>query len=119
MAWAGAVGSGVADAARLIDAEIDKATAAVPETPYLLGLAGEVLLAGRETVSLISTAPSPRWRSPMSASICRKSIGCVASACWQSITPTRTTHNGLSRQHETLPDAEALSFSSAGPKRPF
>jgi tetratricopeptide (TPR) repeat protein len=45
MAWAGAVGSGVADAARLIDAEIDKATAAVPETPYLLGLAGEVLLA--------------------------------------------------------------------------
>src|SRR5215831_3901114 len=45
IAWAGAVGSGVADAARLIDAEIDKATAAVPETPYLLGLAGEVLLA--------------------------------------------------------------------------
>jgi hypothetical protein len=45
MAWAGAVGSGVAAAARLIDAEIDKATAAGPETQYYLGLAGEVLLA--------------------------------------------------------------------------
>ena len=39
------VGSGVADAARVIDAEIDKATAAGPLPQYYLGLAAEVLLA--------------------------------------------------------------------------
>jgi class 3 adenylate cyclase/tetratricopeptide (TPR) repeat protein len=48
MGWATAVGSGIADAARLIDAEIDNATAVGPVTQYYLGLAGEVLLiAGR------------------------------------------------------------------------
>jgi predicted ATPase len=47
-AWATAVGSGIADAARLIDAEIDNATATGPLPQYFLGLAGEVLLvAGR------------------------------------------------------------------------
>ena len=47
-AWAAAVGSGIADAARLIDAEIDNATATGPLPQYFLGLAGEVLLiAGR------------------------------------------------------------------------
>ena len=43
--WATAVGSGVAEAAQLIDAEIDKATAAGPVPQYYLGLAAEVLLA--------------------------------------------------------------------------
>ena len=43
--WATAVGSGVADAARLVDAEIDNATAAGPLPQYYLGLAAEVLLA--------------------------------------------------------------------------
>jgi predicted ATPase len=43
--WATALGSGVADAARLIDAEIDKATAVGPVPQYYLGLAAEVLLA--------------------------------------------------------------------------
>jgi class 3 adenylate cyclase/tetratricopeptide (TPR) repeat protein len=43
--WATAVGSGVADAARLIDAEIANATAAGPLPQYYLGMAGEVLLA--------------------------------------------------------------------------
>jgi class 3 adenylate cyclase/tetratricopeptide (TPR) repeat protein len=43
--WATAVGSGVADAARLIDAEIGNATAAGPLPQYYLGLAAEVLLA--------------------------------------------------------------------------
>ncbi|MFZ3361017.1 MAG: adenylate/guanylate cyclase domain-containing protein [Xanthobacteraceae bacterium] len=48
MGWATAIGPGVADAARLIDAEIDKATAAGPVPQYYLGLAAEVLLsAGR------------------------------------------------------------------------
>jgi len=47
-AWATAVGSGIADAARLIDAEIDNATATGIFPQYFLGLAGEVLLiAGR------------------------------------------------------------------------
>ena len=47
-AWATAVGSGIADAARLIDAEIDNATATGAFPQYFLGLAGEVLLiAGR------------------------------------------------------------------------
>jgi class 3 adenylate cyclase/tetratricopeptide (TPR) repeat protein len=46
--WATAVGSGVTDAARLIDVEIDNATAAGPLPQYFLGLAAEVLLlAGR------------------------------------------------------------------------
>jgi tetratricopeptide (TPR) repeat protein len=44
-AWATAVGSGVADAARLIDAEIDHATAVGPVPQYYLGVAAEVLLA--------------------------------------------------------------------------
>jgi class 3 adenylate cyclase/tetratricopeptide (TPR) repeat protein len=42
--WATAIGSGVADAARLIDAEIDNANAG-PLPQYYLGLAAEVLLA--------------------------------------------------------------------------
>jgi predicted ATPase len=44
-AWANATGSGAAEAARLIDAEIDKATAVGTFPRYYLGLAGEVLLA--------------------------------------------------------------------------
>jgi hypothetical protein len=43
--WATATGSGVAEAARLIDAEIDKATAIGPVPQYYLGVAAEVLLA--------------------------------------------------------------------------
>ena len=47
-AWATAVDAGIADAARVIDAEIDDATAVGPVPQYYLGLAGEVLLsAGR------------------------------------------------------------------------
>jgi tetratricopeptide (TPR) repeat protein len=47
-AWATATGSGVADAVRLIDTEIGKATAAGPVPQYYLSLAAEVLLtAGR------------------------------------------------------------------------
>ena len=47
--WATAVGSGgIADAARLIDTEIDNATATGPLPQYFLGVAAEVLLlAGR------------------------------------------------------------------------
>ena len=46
--WASAVGSGIADAARLVDAELDNATATGPLPQYFLGLAAEVLLtAGR------------------------------------------------------------------------
>jgi class 3 adenylate cyclase/tetratricopeptide (TPR) repeat protein len=46
--WATAIGSGVADAVRRIDAEIDNATAGGPLPQYYLGLAAEVLLsAGR------------------------------------------------------------------------
>jgi predicted ATPase/class 3 adenylate cyclase len=44
-AWATAIGSGVADSVRLIDAEIDNATRAGPLPQYYLGLAAEVLLA--------------------------------------------------------------------------
>jgi predicted ATPase len=43
-AWATAVGAGVADAARLVDAEIANATVSGPLPQYFLGLAGEVLL---------------------------------------------------------------------------
>ena len=43
--WATSVGAGIADAARLIDAEIDNATATSPLPQYFLGLAAEVLLA--------------------------------------------------------------------------
>ena len=52
-AWATAVGSGIADAARLIDAEIDNATATGPLPQYFLGIAAEVLLvAGRPSDAL-------------------------------------------------------------------
>jgi predicted ATPase len=53
-AWATAVGSGIADAARLIDAEIDRATAVGPVPQYYLGVAAEVLLtAGRPADGLV------------------------------------------------------------------
>jgi class 3 adenylate cyclase/tetratricopeptide (TPR) repeat protein len=51
--WATGIGSGVADAVRVIDAEIGNATAAGPLPQYYLGLAAEVLLAaGRPADSL-------------------------------------------------------------------
>ena len=43
--WATATGAGIADAVRLIDAEIANATAVGPLPQYYLGLAAEVLLA--------------------------------------------------------------------------
>jgi tetratricopeptide (TPR) repeat protein len=43
--WATAIGSGVADAVRRIEAEIGNATAGGPLPQYYLGLAAEVLLA--------------------------------------------------------------------------
>jgi tetratricopeptide (TPR) repeat protein len=53
MAWATALDSGIAEAAQIIDSEIDKATAAGPLPQYYLGLAGEVLLvAGRSAEGL-------------------------------------------------------------------
>jgi class 3 adenylate cyclase/tetratricopeptide (TPR) repeat protein len=52
-AWATAVGAGIADAARLVDAEIATATATGPLPQYFMGLAGEVLLgAGRAADAL-------------------------------------------------------------------
>ena len=55
--WATAVGSGVADAARRIDAEIGNATAVGPLPQYYLGLAAEVLLtAGRPADGLAHLA---------------------------------------------------------------
>jgi len=45
VAWATAMGGAVADAARLIDAEIEQATSAGAAVIYNLGLAAEVLLA--------------------------------------------------------------------------
>jgi class 3 adenylate cyclase/tetratricopeptide (TPR) repeat protein len=44
-AWATAVGSGVPDAARTVDAEINNATATGPLPQYFLALAGEIMLA--------------------------------------------------------------------------
>jgi predicted ATPase len=46
-AWATAIGSGIADAAQVIDVEIGNATAVGPLPQYYLGLAAEVLLAAR------------------------------------------------------------------------
>ena len=52
-AWAIAVGAGIADAARLVDAEIASATASGPLPQYFIGLAAEVLLgAGRAADAL-------------------------------------------------------------------
>ena len=52
--WATAVGAGVTDAARLVDEEINKATAAGPLPQYYLGLAADVLLAaGRAADGLV------------------------------------------------------------------
>ena len=53
VASATALGSGVAEAAQIIDFEIDQAIAAGPLPQYYLGLAGEVLLAaGRSAEGL-------------------------------------------------------------------
>jgi class 3 adenylate cyclase/tetratricopeptide (TPR) repeat protein len=52
-AWATAVGAGIADAVRLVDAEIASATASGPLPQYFIGLAAEVLLgAGRAADAL-------------------------------------------------------------------
>ena len=90
--WATAVGSGVEEAAQLIDREIDKATAAGPVPQYYLGLAAEVLLAaGRPADGLahldhaIATVDEPAW-----AFICpRKSTACAANACSRSAATER------------------------------
>jgi class 3 adenylate cyclase/tetratricopeptide (TPR) repeat protein len=52
--WATAVGSGAIDAARLVDAELDKATAAGPVPQYYLGLAADVLLAAGRPADALS-----------------------------------------------------------------
>jgi class 3 adenylate cyclase/tetratricopeptide (TPR) repeat protein len=54
VAWATAVSSGIADAARLVDAEIGNATAAGPLPLYFRGLAGEVLLAAGRAVDALA-----------------------------------------------------------------
>jgi len=51
--WASADGSGVADAARLIDAEIGNATSAGPVPQLYLGLAAEVMLAAGRSVDAL------------------------------------------------------------------
>jgi class 3 adenylate cyclase/tetratricopeptide (TPR) repeat protein len=54
MGWATAIGSGVAEAVRRIEAEIGNATAGGPLPQYYLGLAAEVLLAaGRPVDGLV------------------------------------------------------------------
>jgi class 3 adenylate cyclase/tetratricopeptide (TPR) repeat protein len=52
--WATAVGSGVADAARVIETEIDSATAAGALPQYFLGLAAEVMLAAGRPADCIA-----------------------------------------------------------------
>ncbi len=53
-AWATAVGAGVADAARIVDAEIGNATATGPLPQYFVGLAAEVLLAARRPADALT-----------------------------------------------------------------
>ena len=53
MGWASAVGSGAAEAARLIDAQIGSATSAGPVPQLYLGLAGEVMLAAGRPVDAL------------------------------------------------------------------
>ena len=45
LAWATADGTGIADAARVVDAEMEKATATGPIPQYYMGLAAEIMLA--------------------------------------------------------------------------
>ena len=54
VAWAKATGSGVAEAARLIDAEIGNATAVGPVPQFALGLTAEVLLAAGRPADAIA-----------------------------------------------------------------
>ena len=107
--WATAIGAGVADAARLIEAEIDKATAVGPLPQFYLGLAAEVLLAaGRPpTASPISIAQSPRSTNLGSAFICPKSIACAANACWRSTETTKTRRGRHSSPPATSPISKA------------
>jgi hypothetical protein len=90
-AWANATGSGAAEAARLIDAEIDKATAVGTFPRYYLGLAGEVLLAaGRPADGLAQLDRAiGTIDEPASAFICQNSIACGANVCWRSAAGTR------------------------------
>jgi len=54
LAWATANGSGIADAARVVDAEMEKATATGPIPQYYMGLAAEILLAaGRSADGIV------------------------------------------------------------------
>jgi hypothetical protein len=89
--------------------------------PYLLGLAAEVLLAAaRPGDGLAHLDRAIAAVEEPDVGLYLPEVYRLRGECLLAIiTPTRTTHDGFSRQHETLPDAEALSFSSAGPKRPF
>jgi predicted ATPase len=53
LAWATANGSGIADAARVVDAEMEKATATGPIPQYYMGLAAEILLAAGRSADRI------------------------------------------------------------------
>ncbi|MGH6980340.1 MAG: adenylate/guanylate cyclase domain-containing protein [Stellaceae bacterium] len=55
-AWASAVGSGIGEAARVFDAEIEKAVTVVPRPHQVLGLATEVFLAAGRPADALSFA---------------------------------------------------------------
>ncbi len=116
--WATSVGAGIADAARLIDAEIDNATATSPLPQYFLGLAARFCwpLAVQQMASHISTVRSWRSTNRGSAFICRKSIACVENVCCPSTAATRSRRGRLSRPLATTPDNKAQNSSNTAPR---
>jgi class 3 adenylate cyclase len=104
-AWATAVGDGVAEAARLVDAEIENATAV-----------GPVPQAAPPMLLVISSAQSRQSTSPALACICRKSIACAGNVCWRSIVKTKPRPGERLQPRATSRKSKARRFLSAAPK---
>jgi hypothetical protein len=111
----------VAAAARLIDGEIDKATAAGPVPQYYLGLAAEVLLAaGRPADGLahldraIATVDEPGVSFYL-PEIYRR----AANASSRSAVTTRKRRGRPSWWPATSPNGRVRRFWNAAPKRPW
>jgi predicted ATPase len=119
--WATAVGSGVADAARLMDAEIDNATAAGPLPQYYLGLAAEVLLAaGRPADGLAHLDRAIAGIEEPGIGFYLPEIYRLRGVCLLALDRGNKDEARLAwRPLATLPNAKVPSSSNAAPKCPF
>jgi hypothetical protein len=121
LACAMAVGDGVADAVRLMDAEIGNAASTGAGLPPLMQQWLPRLCSPPtvpQTVFPFSIAPLHESKSEGSALVCRRSTGCAANVFWQLTAKTRTRRGARLLKRATSPTSRALLSSPTAPKWP-